>query len=329
MTNRLKLTSQQKRKIKKILLVILGSVILGVGTGIFLTPYNIISGGVSGIAIIINHFTSLSIDMMITALTWGFFLLGWLLLGNEFAAKTIVSAIVYPLASMLGSFLQENTMLNLQTIVNVDGVYLPTVNYLISALVGGVFVGSGCALTYLGGGSTGGVDVITLSVQKYTGIKASVPYLLIDTTIILLGLIFVNDFDVTLMGIMSSFVASFMVNKLFDTEKNVVVNIISQKYEELNQFILKKLNRGSTLVRGEGGYSQKDITILQVVCDIKEYYILEDIIAKVDPNAFVFSNRASYVRGEGFKSHEKPKLKLFSKKDNDTEENINKNDEER
>lgn len=329
MTNRLKLTSQQKRKIKKILLVILGSVILGVGTGIFLTPYNIISGGVSGIAIIINHFTSLSIDMMITALTWGFFLLGWVLLGNEFAAKTIVSAIVYPLASMLGSFLQENTMLTLQTIVNVDGVYLPTVNYLISALVGGVFVGSGCALTYLGGGSTGGVDVITLSVQKYTGIKASVPYLLIDTTIILLGLIFVNDFDVTLMGIMSSFVASFMVNKLFDTEKNVVVNIISQKYEELNQFILKKLNRGSTLVRGEGGYSQKDITILQVVCDIKEYYILEDIIAKVDPNAFVFSNRASYVRGEGFKSHEKPKLKLFSKKDNDTEENINKNDEER
>lgn len=329
MTNRLKLTSQQKRKIKKILLVILGSVILGVGTGIFLTPYNIISGGVSGIAIIINHFTSWSIDMMITVLTWGFFFLGWLLLGNEFAVKTIISAIVYPLAFMLGTFLQENTMLNLQTIVNVNGVDLPTVNYLISALVGGVFVGAGCALTYLGGGSTGGVDVITLSVQKYTGIKASIPYLLIDTTIILLGLIFVNDFDVTLMGIMSSFVASFMVNKLFDTEKNVVVNIISQKYEELNQFILKKLDRGSTLVRGEGGYSQKEITILQVVCDIKEYYILEDIIAKVDPNAFVFSNKASYVRGEGFKSHEKPKLKLFSKKEKQTEKDISKNNEEK
>lgn len=329
MTNRLKLTFQQKRKIKKILLVILGSVILGVGTGIFLTPYNIISGGVSGIAIIINHFTSWSIDMMIMVLTWGFFFLGWLLLGNEFAVKTIISAIVYPLAFMLGTFLQENTMLNLQTIVNVNGVDLPTVNYLISALVGGVFVGAGCALTYLGGGSTGGVDVITLAVQKYTGIKASIPYLLIDTTIIILGLIFVNDFDVTLMGIMSSFVASFMVNKLFDTEKNVVVNIISQKYEELNQFILKKLDRGSTLVRGEGGYSQKDITILQVVCDVKEYYILEDIIAKVDPNAFVFSNKASYVRGEGFKSHEKPKLKLFSKKEKQTEKDISKNNEEK
>lgn len=329
MTNRLKLTFQQKRKIKKILLVILGSVILGVGTGIFLTPYNIISGGVSGIAIIINHFTSWSIDMMIMVLTWGFFFLGWLLLGNEFAVKTIISAIVYPLAFMLGTFLQENTMLNLQTIVNVNGVDLPTVNYLISALVGGVFVGAGCALTYLGGGSTGGVDVITLAVQKYTGIKASIPYLLIDTTIIILGLLFVNDFDVTLMGIMSSFVASFMVNKLFDTEKNVVVNIISQKYEELNQFILKKLDRGSTLVRGEGGYSQKDITILQVVCDVKEYYILEDIIAKVDPNAFVFSNKASYVRGEGFKSHEKPKLKLFSKKEKQTEKDISKNNEEK
>ena len=112
------------------------------------------------------------------------------------------------------------------------------------------------------------------------------------------------------MGIMSSFVASFMVNKLFDSEKNVVVNIISKKYTEINEFILKELDRGSTLINGVGGYSQGEVTILQVVCDIKEYYVLEDIIAKVDPNAFVFSSKASFVKGEGFKAHKVSEKKL-------------------
>ena len=295
------LTSQQKRKIQKFLLVIIGSIILGLGTGIFLTPYHIISGGLSGVAIIINHFTNFNIDLLVLILTWGFFIVGWIFLGKEFALKTIISAIVYPLAFSLGTFLQENTILSLTTIIpNTD---IPSVNYLITALIGGFFVGTGCSLTFLGGGSTGGVDVITLMVQKYTGLKASIPYFLVDSTIILLGLIFVNNFDVTLMGIMSSFVASFMVNKLFDSEKNVVVNIISKKYTEINEFILKELDRGSTLINGVGGYSQGDVTILQVVCDIKEYYVLEDIIAKVDPNAFVFSSKASFVKGEGFKAH--------------------------
>lgn len=302
------LTSQQKRKIQKFLLVIIGSIILGLGTGIFLTPYHIISGGLSGVAIIINHFTNFNIDLLVLILTWGFFIVGWIFLGKEFALKTIISAIVYPLAFSLGTFLQENTILSLTTIIpNTD---IPSVNYLITALIGGFFVGTGCSLTFLGGGSTGGVDVITLMVQKYTGLKASIPYFLVDSTIILLGLIFVNNFDVTLMGIMSSFVASFMVNKLFDSEKNVVVNIISKKYTEINEFILKELDRGSTLINGVGGYSQGDVTILQVVCDIKEYYVLEDIIAKVDPNAFVFSSKASFVKGEGFKAHKVSEKKL-------------------
>lgn len=302
------LTSQQKRKIQKFLLVIIGSIILGLGTGIFLTPYHIISGGLSGVAIIINHFTKFDIDLLVLILTWGFFIVGWIFLGKEFALKTIISAIVYPLAFSLGTFLQENTILSLTTsIPNTD---IPSVNYLITALIGGFFVGTGCSLTFLGGGSTGGVDVITLMVQKYTGLKASIPYFLVDSTIILLGLIFVNHFDVTLMGIMSSFVASFMVNKLFDSEKNVVVNIISKKYTEINEFILKELDRGSTLINGVGGYSQGEVTILQVVCDIKEYYVLEDIIAKVDPNAFVFSSKASFVKGEGFKAHKVSEKKL-------------------
>ena len=302
------LTSQQKRKIQKFLLVIIGSIILGLGTGIFLTPYHIISGGLSGVAIIINHFTEFNIDLLVLILTWGFFIVGWIFLGKEFALKTIVSAIVYPLAFSLGTFLQENTILSLTTIIPETDI--PSVNYLITALIGGFFVGTGCSLTFLGGGSTGGVDVITLMVQKYTGLKASIPYFLVDSTIILLGLIFVNHFDVTLMGIMSSFVASFMVNKLFDSEKNVVVNIISKKYTEINEFILKELDRGSTLINGVGGYSQGEVTILQVVCGIKEYYVLEDIIAKVDPNAFVFSSKASFVKGEGFKAHKISEKKL-------------------
>lgn len=315
------LTSQQLHKIKKVLLVIFGSFILGIGTGVFLVPYDIISGGVPGIAIIINYFTNFNQDLLVTIITWAFFFLGWLLLGTKFAIKTVISAIVYPLAFALGTWIYNSGWLNIITSMNIDvnGTIqsVPTVGCLITALIGGVFVGGGCALTYLGGGSTGGVDVVTLAVQKYFGVKASIPYFLIDATIIFLGFIFVNALDVTLIGIMSSLCASFMVNKIFDSEKSVVVNVISKKYAEINNFILKELDRGSTLIDATGGYSEQDIKILQVVLGIREYYILEDIIARVDPKAFVVVNRCSAVRGEGFKSHAKPKIKLLKKKNKD------------
>lgn len=281
--------------IKRFIFVLTGSLILGIGNGLFFIPFDIVAGGISGICIIINVLSGINTALLITIINWIFFFLGWIILGHDFALKTIVSAIVYPLAVLLGTYLY-NSGLRLEAGTDIN------VNYLLAAIFGGLFVGVGVALTFLGGGSTGGVDVITLVIQKYTGIKASIPSFLVDSSIILLGFI-INPFNIILIGIISAFMSSTMIDKLFDAERNVVVNIISNKYQEINQFILEKLNRGSTIVDAVGGYSECDYKLLQVVLNYREYYILEDIVAKVDSKAFMYMTKAYSVKGEGFKAH--------------------------
>lgn len=297
------LSKEKIRLIQRTLLVILGSFVLGIGTGFFLVPYNIVTGGITGIAIIVHSLTQWDTEITVTVLTWACFFIGWLLLGTKFAANTIISAIVYPFALMLGSHLSSYPALRLDTILTVAGVEYASVNYLIAAIFGGIFVGTGCGLTFLGGGSTGGVDIFVLAIQKYFGVKTGITSFLVDASIILLGLIFVNKLDATLMGIVSAFFASMMINRIFDSERNVAVSIISERYQEINAFILEKLDRGSTIVNAIGGYSERDLKMIQVVLDFREYSILQEIVAKVDPKAFMYMTKVSSVRGEGFKGH--------------------------
>ena len=128
---------------------------------------------------------------------------------------------------------------------------------------------------------------------------------LTDGLIVVLGLFVLKRLDLTLIGIISAFITSIMIDKIFDMEENVSVNIISKKYEEINEIVLKQLQRGTTIVDAIGGYSQKDVKMLIIVLDIREYYLLEEIVAKVDSEAFLYTNKSSHVRGEGFKSFTK------------------------
>ena len=123
-----------------------------------------------------------------------------------------------------------------------------------------------------------------------------------------------GDIGITLIGIVSAFITAIMIDKIFDTENNVIVSIISKKYVELNKIILEKLDRGSTIVDATGGYSQQGVKMLQVVLERREYYVLEDIIAEEDPQAFMFMSKVSSVRGEGFKAHTKALSNLGNKK---------------
>ena len=283
------------QNLKRIGLVILGSFRLGIGGGLFLIPYQVVSGGITGITIIINHVFSWDAEIVTAVLTVGFFILGFLLLGKQFALKTTIATIVYPSSVWLGTLLWENNLFNLGE--------LNDMNILLAAFFGGIFVGVGVGLTFIGGGSTGGVDVIALSLQKFAKVKTSVITFAVDGIIILLGFVFTGKFNMVLIGIISAFVTSLMVDRLFDADRNVVVNIISKKYEEINEYVIKQLDRGSTFISGVGGYSKGEITILQVVLNIREYYILQGVISRIDPTAFVSVSKTFSVRGEGFKEH--------------------------
>jgi len=298
--------------IKRFLFVFLGSFILGIGCGLFLIPYNIVSGGVTGIAIILHYTLGWDADLMTAIVTVIFFILGWIFLGKQFALKTLIATIIYPLSVVLGTFLWEHNILNLGAVNDM--------NILLASIFGGILVGAGVGLTFVGGGSTGGVDVIALTLQKYTSIKTSHATFAVDGLIILVGFIYRGKFDMVLIGIMSAFITSLMVDRLFDADRNVVVNIISKKHDEINEYVIKQLDRGSTIISGIGGYSKEEVTILQVVLNIREYYILQDIISRVDPTAFVSVSKTFSVRGEGFKAHGNVVQGLNNKKENEKED---------
>lgn len=299
-----------KRSILRFIYVILGSAILGLGAGFFLGPHNIVTGGLTGIGIICKSLFNWDLDIVVWVLQISFFILGWIFLGKNMAIKTIIATIVYPSTLSLGGYLATLNILGFNEFFSSSNA----TGLILAAVFGGVFVGAGVGLTFLGGGSTGGVDILVLIIQKFTKMKTSKLTFLVDGMIVLIGLVAIGDIGITLIGIVSAFITSIMIDKIFDNENNVIVSIISSKYEELNKIILEKLDRGSTIIDATGGYSQKGVKMLQVVLERREYYVLEDIIADVDSQAFMFMSKVSSVRGEGFKAHTKAVSNLGNKK---------------
>jgi len=288
--------------IKNILLVVIGTAILAFGSAVFIVPFELVTGGMSGIAIILVELLpfSLSVDVYITILTWALFLLGLLVLGRDFALKTLVSTIVYPLffslfmrlaaPDVLGGFLYLKAMTH------------GNVNLLIAAIFGGIFVGTGCAVSFLGGGSTGGTDIIAFSLCKiFKRLKSSVVIFIVDSAIVVLGMFITKDLVITLLAVSSAFAAALVIDYIFvGSSKAFIAQIISDKHNEINEEIIEKLGRTTTILDAVGGYSKTQKKVVTVSFSIRQYSELMNIIHKTDKNAFVTISRAHEINGEGW-----------------------------
>ena len=288
---------------KNLGLVVLGTVILAFGTAIFILPMNIISGGISGLSIIIKFLIPLeiiTIDLIVLALTWILFFIGLLILGKPFAAKTFVSTVIYPFAVSAFMLLTDPNVLNgffcLADYANKD------LALILSASVGGVIIGCGCALTFIGGGSTGGVDVIAFAICKFfPRFKSSVVIFVVDFLTVLLGMIVIKDLIISLLGILSAFVTAVMIDKVFiGSRAAFVAYVVTDKYEEINEDIIKKLDRTTTVMDAKGGYTSNEKKVMMISVTMTQYAMLLAIIGKYDPKAFVIIHRAHEINGEGW-----------------------------
>lgn len=301
--------SKKMNIFKNLLYVILGSLLLSFACAFFYLPHSIISGGISGIAIILNNLIKtdlswLNEELYIVILEWFFFILGFIILGKKFAFQTLCSTIVFPIGVYIFGFIYEN--------VAIFQLEQSTINYLLSALFGGLITGVGVGLTFLGGGSTGGVDIPTLILYKYAKIKVSISSFVIDTLVIVAGVFVIQEFDLALIGIIAAFVAAIAIDKIFLSGKaTCMAYIISEKYEEINNFILNKMERGTTLLDAQGGYSGNQIKVIQVCFNIKEYSILKTAIHDIDKYAFFSVVKAHEIAGEGFNNKAEFDKSLF------------------
>lgn len=320
-------TVEKKYFIKHAIFIVLGSFALAFGTAIFLTPLNIVSGGLSGIGIILQHYIPNDflggqiVDVVTFVFTWILWVVGLFTLGKEFAFKTLASSIIYPLA--LALFLRAPIFMDLASAVSHygltadqisaltsgQGVEIPIANLLLNGIFGGVFVGTGVALCFRGGGSTGGFDVLIALANKYLGIKESVVSIILDGLVVVCGMFFIPKNVIPgLCGIISACVSAFAIEYFYNQRMtSLQADIISDKWEEISKFVQDVLGRGATVIDVKGGYKGDNRIILRVVFDKTQYKAMREFIGKIDPNAFMTFTQTFGVYGEGFNQNKSKK----------------------
>lgn len=307
--------SDNKKKILRIIwnyiMVTAGTFILTLGSVIFFTRSELVAGGISGISVIIQHLVPdfAIYDYAVAILTILFWVLGLFFVGRDFALKTLLSSILYIGFTFL--FYRLPYFIHLaELFAGVADDAVPTVgNMILCGLFGGAFVGAGVAITFLGGGSTGGVDVIQILIKKYIGIKESVSSILVDGIIIIAGMIIIGKPVEAACGIISAFATALMVEFIYNrSQTSYQVDVISEEWEQISRYTQDVLLRGATIVHVKGGYEGTDRIMLRLVIPKRQYEELREAIARIDSKAFVTFTRTNAVYGEGF-DHNKYKKK--------------------
>lgn len=277
---------QTSNKYMNYLVILLANALLAISYTYFVLPIDIISGGMGGVGIILKNLFGLDPTYVILILAWSLYFIGWVFLGTDFAIKTLLSTVAYPAFIFFFSWLH---------------LIEPLSNNLLSTLYAGVIGGIGIGLSFRVGGSTGGFDIIAMLMQKFFQIRVERALFILDASVIAWGILVVG-LENSLLGILLAFVAMVFIDKVVvGGATTYLVTIHTSKLTEVNEYILYKLERGSTLIPSEGGYTRETRYMIQTVVNKKEYSNLKESIRIIDPHAFLYVHMTQEVLGMGFK----------------------------
>ena len=268
------------KRISTVATVIFGNVFYALVVKLFLLPGNLMTGGTTGIGLVVNHFTGLSISGFVLVFNIIMLLVGVAFLGKKFALTTVISSFTYPIA--------------LEAANRIFGNYVITEN----AMLNTIFAGLGVVIRT--GASTGGMDIPPLVLHKYFRIPVSVSLNAFDMLILVMQVIY-NPPERVLYGILLVLVYTTVLDKvLMMGSTKTEVKIISSQVEEIRQAILAQVDRGVTMLYGEGGYRQERTQIVLSIVSNRELPQVEKLIRQIDPEAFMIVSRVTEVRGRGF-----------------------------
>ena len=272
------------------LLLTAGTFFMAVGINVIYEPLSMVTGGFSGIGILVKKLTQtarwsgIPVGMTTLLLNIPLFIRGYCQKGKAFVKKTVYAA------SCFSFFL---LIVPTFDIVKQD--------YLMAALVGGLLNGTGIGLVFSQGASTGGSDLLSVLTAKILpGLSASERLILIDTLIVAAG-VFIFGLEIGLYAVVAVFVTGKVSDAILDGLKFAkIAYIISDHPEEISEHILRELGRGLTGLEGQGMYSEKHKMVLMCVVPKKEAVLLKDIVKNADNEAFLILSEAKEVLGEGF-----------------------------
>ena len=269
-----------KKVLWNLCLICLGSVLVAVAINGILVPHQFVSGGFTGVALVIHYlFPSFPLALLYFLLNVPVFILGWTFVGRRFFFYSIVGMVIFSAAI---AFIH---------------VPLPVHDNILSALLAGIITGIGAGIILRSSGSSGGTDILSVILVNRFSIRIGNTILAFNA-IVLTAASLIFSLDTALYTLIYIYVASQIINiVLTGLSQRKAVFIISPKWQEISREVLDKIGRGVTFIRGQGGYSGQDEQILYTVITLRELHLIKEIIRQVDTNAFVVVHNTLEVMG--------------------------------
>ncbi len=275
------------RSILKYLAIVVGSAVYAVGFQFFMYPNNIVSGGVVGVAMILNRLIHTPVGLMTIVINVPLFVIAWRHFGLGFM-----------LASLAGMGI-SSVFVDLFAL----GGYAATTDAMLGAMIGGVIKGAGLGIVYYVGATTGGIDIVVkLMRQRWPHLNFGTVMLILDVVIVVIYALIFRNLESAMYSMIGMFVVSKVIDLiLYGIDNSCICYIISDRPAELAaQITSGHLHRGVTLLEGEGAYSHRKKQV--IMCVIKRVQIAElrRLVRTVDENAFFILADAKNVFGNGF-----------------------------
>lgn len=267
--------------------VVVGNAILAFTVAAFIVPHGIIMGGATGIGLTISHYLpSLNLSAIIFVINGILFVLGAVALGKKFAVATIASTFIYP------------TFLSL--VQKIPGIDSLTDNMMLATIYAGALLGLGIGLIVRVGSSTGGTDIIALVMNKWFHLPVAVLMYAVDFIVLGTQVMF-SDSEQIMYGILTLVLDTVILNRvMLMGQSQIQLFVISEKYEEIRERMLKELDAGVTMVHVETGYGKEQQKSVLCVIPNRKLYSVKEMIHGIDPKAFITISQINEVRGRGF-----------------------------
>ncbi len=267
------------------LVFILSGIAFSVAVNCFLSKNNILNGGFTGIATVLNYLLNIPIGTTIFVMNIPLFIIAFKKLGARFVKRTVWATLI------------TSTLIDI-------GVMLPVYknDLLLSSIFGGALVGISLGIIFVRNATTGGVDIIAKLIQiKYSHISIGKSILIFDAVIIILGGIVYQNVESMLYAAVVIFVSAQVLDYIiYGVSRGTMIMIITDKSEEICNMIINDFKRGVTVLKGQGGYSKQEKTVLLCACLDNQTQKFIKKIKSADENAFFIVTQSKQILGEGF-----------------------------
>ncbi len=275
-----------KKWLKEMIYIVIGCMIMAVGTSLFLLPNKLSSGGFSGLATIIYYLFGLPLGTTMLVLNIPLFVIAFIRIGKETTIKGMIGTVI--LSIFIDLF---------------DRVEPLTTDKFLACIYGGICVGIGTAIILKAHASTGGTDMLSYIIRSYRShFRASNLIVVVDTIIVFLNMVVFSRIEIGLYSAIAIYVMGKMIDIIFEgVYFTKSMFIVSNKYKEISKEIGEKLDRGSTGIYAKGMYTRERKMMLWCVGSRNEVARIKEIAKQIDPQSFIVISNAREAWGKGFK----------------------------